>query len=99
MDCLHLLLIPKRIFFLIAFIMAACTMCVAQRAGGNDVAVAFYNCENFFDIADNPNKNDDDFTPAGKYHYTQKIYEQKLHNIATVIQAMDGPAIIGLAEV
>ena len=64
--------------------------------------MAFYNCENLFDPADNPAKDDDEFTPRGKYHYTQKIYEQKLHNIATVLQTMNsgaGPAIIGLAEV
>lgn len=72
----------------------------AQKEG--QVSVAFYNCENFFDTNDNPAKEDDDFTPNGKYRYTQKVYEQKLHNIATVIQAMpgsDGPAVIGMAEV
>lgn len=65
------------------------------------VAIAFYNCENFFDTIHNPAKEDQEFTPAGKYHYTQKIYEQKLHNIASVLQSMgdDGPAVIGLAEV
>jgi len=73
-----------------------------QKSNEHSIAVAFYNCENFFDPADNLAKDDEDFTPDGKYHYTQKIYEQKLHNIATVIQSMDGadgPAIIGLAEV
>ena len=68
----------------------------------NDIAIAFYNCENFFDTIHNPAKEDEEFTPEGKMHYTQKIYEQKQHNIATVIQSMggdDGPAIIGMAEV
>ncbi len=76
--------------------------CFAQKTGNHEISVAFYNCENFFDIVHNPGKEDEDFTPAGKYHYTQAIYEQKLHNIATVIQSMggdDGPAVIGLAEV
>jgi len=74
-------------------------------APGNDapqVGIAFYNCENLFDTIHNPNKDDVEFTPGGKYHYTQKIYEQKIHNIATVFQSMggdDGPAIIGMAEV
>jgi endonuclease/exonuclease/phosphatase family metal-dependent hydrolase len=67
--------------------------------------IAFYNCENLFDTVDNPNTNDDEFTPGGLYHYTQATYEQKLHNIATVLQSMgynNGqayPALIGLAEV
>lgn len=68
----------------------------------NKISVAFYNCENFFDTIHSPGKEDEEFTPIGKYHYTQKIYEQKLHNIATVIQNIagdDGPAIMGLAEV
>ncbi len=74
----------------------------AQKTDSHKITVAFYNCENFFDIVHNPVKEDEEFTPEGKYHYTQKIYEQKVHNIATVIQAMDGadgPAIVGLAEV
>ncbi len=38
---------------------------------GNGIAVCFYNCENFFDPVHNPAKEDDEFTPEGKYHYTQ----------------------------
>ncbi len=66
------------------------------------VLVAFYNCEQLFDTVHNPAVNDTEFTPAGRYHYTQKIYEQKLRNIATVIQSMGENAqlaMIGLAEV
>ncbi len=70
----------------------------------NSITIAFYNCENLFDINHEQGKEDSDFTPDGKYHYTQKIYEQKLHNIATVLQSMDNkkhqaPAIAGLAEI
>jgi len=69
------------------------------------MAVGFYNCENFFDAVHDTNKEDIPFTPNGEYHYTEEIYKQKVHNIATVIKAMgtdvtpDGPAIVGLAEV
>jgi endonuclease/exonuclease/phosphatase family metal-dependent hydrolase len=87
------------IFF---FLGAAGLPCSAQKSGSHNISVAFYNCENFFDIVRNPKKEDEEFTPAGKYHYTKAIYEQKLHNIATVIQSMggeDGPAVVGLAEV
>jgi len=73
-----------------------------QIPADHRVAVAFYNCENFFDTVHNPAKEDEEFTPDGKNHYTQRIYEQKLHNIATVIQNMggsEGPAILGMAEV
>lgn len=69
------------------------------------VAIASYNCENFFDTLDNPDKKDEDFTPNGQYHYNSEVYAQKLHNIATVIQKLgtdltpDGAAIVGLVEV
>ncbi len=66
------------------------------------IGVAFYNCENFFDTENNPLKDDDEFTPEGKYKYTERIYKQKLHNIARVVKDMGDPkglAIIGLAEV
>ena len=92
----------NKFFFLFSFTCLISFYGIAQKADDHKIAIAFYNCENFFDTADNPAKEDEEFTPGGKYHYTQKIYEQKVHNIATVIQAMggtDGPAVIGLAEV
>ncbi len=73
-----------------------------QTTDTNTIPIAFYNCENLFDTNNDPDVDDDDFTPTGKYHYTQKVYHQKLHNIATVIQSMangDGPTIMGMAEV
>ncbi len=69
-------------------------------------AVAFYNFENLFDTEDDPkNWGDDEFLPTGPYHYTEEIYHQKLHNLATVIRQLgtevtpDGPALIGTAEI
>ena len=69
-------------------------------------AVAFYNFENLFDTKDDlSNWGDDDFLPEGPYRYTDEVYHQKLHNIATVISQLgteftpDGPAIIGTAEI
>lgn len=91
----------KALLFFLFIVCVNCQGC-AQNNTSHDVAVAFYNCENFFDTVHNPDKHDEEFTPEGKYHYTTKIYEQKLHNIATVIQNMggeDGPAIVGMAEV
>jgi endonuclease/exonuclease/phosphatase family metal-dependent hydrolase len=69
------------------------------------LGVGFYNVENLFNPEDDPNKQDEDFTPKGKYQYTDEVYKQKLHNIATVLQQLgtdvspDGAAIIGMAEV
>ncbi|RYD57696.1 MAG: endonuclease/exonuclease/phosphatase [Sphingobacteriales bacterium] len=71
----------------------------------NLCAIAFYNAENFFDPADDPEKEDDDFTPTGANKYTKEVYKQKLQNISIVITRMgkdlvpEGAALIGLAEV
>lgn len=63
--------------------------------------VAFYNVENIFDIENDPNTNDDDFTPTGKLEWTEDRYRAKLSHIAEVMAKMnDGlPDIIGMCEV
>lgn len=71
--------------------------CTAQEKE-NNCAIAFYNVENLFDTKDDPKTADEEFTPKGAYRYTEKVYEQKLHNIATVIERLDA-VIVGLAEV
>lgn len=93
--------ILNKLLFVPVLLCIGIQACFAQVASEHHLGVAFYNCENFFDTQDNPAKQDDEFTPDGKYHYTQKIYEQKLHNIATVIKGMEenGAAIFGMAEV
>ncbi len=70
----------------------------------DDIAIAFYNCENLFGTQHKSGKSNPDFTPEGRFHYDDKTYKEKLHNIARVLYSMDedipsGPAIIGLAEV
>ncbi|MBN9483641.1 MAG: endonuclease/exonuclease/phosphatase [Bacteroidetes bacterium] len=67
--------------------------------------VAFYNVENLFDTEDDPETDDDEFTPNGPMRYTNEIYRKKLHNIATVLQVLgdkknkEGIALLGMAEV
>lgn len=77
----------------------------AQKKNYQVAAVAFYNFENLYDTKDDPKKADEEFTPNGANAYTEEIYKQKLHNLATVLQQLgtdvtpDGPAIIGTAEI
>lgn len=67
--------------------------------------VAFYNLENLYDTTNNPQVNDDDFTPSGSKHYTHSIYQDKLTRLASVISLLgtdysaDGPALLGVAEI
>ena len=92
------------ILYFVLFILVL-QSAVGQKKNYQIDAIAFYNLENFFDTLNDPNKNDDDFTPKGSYHYTTEIYQQKLHNLATVLSQIatdklpDGPAFFGVAEV
>jgi hypothetical protein len=77
----------------------------AQKKDYQINAVAFYNLENLFDTLNDPGKIDEEFTPSGSYHYTAAIYNQKLHNMATVLSQIatervaDGPSLVGVAEI
>lgn len=68
-------------------------------------AIGFYNFENLFDTEDDPAIFDEEFTPTGARTWTQKLYQQKLDNLAKVVSEMatdltpDGVSILGVAEV
>ncbi len=66
--------------------------------------IVFYNVENFFDTIDNPDTNDEEFTPKGKNKWTVSKYSKKLSNIEYVLSDIadvngDMPTLIGLAEI
>ncbi|TVQ89512.1 MAG: endonuclease/exonuclease/phosphatase family protein [Bacteroidetes bacterium] len=67
--------------------------------------MAYYNVENLFDTINDPDRNDDDFTPEGANRWTSERYYEKLDRLAEVISKLgtelnpDGPAVIGLGEV
>jgi len=64
--------------------------------------VLSYNVENFFDARHDTLKNDQDFLPDGKYHWTYTKMNRKAEQIAKVIANIGGwstPAVIGLCEV
>ncbi len=70
------------------------------------IAIAgFYNVENLFDTLNDPEKNDDDFTPTGASGYTGKVYRDKLSKLEEVLSQIgtdinpDGFAFLGLAEI
>ncbi len=65
---------------------------------------AFYNLDNLFDVFDDPDTLDDDFTPEGKRKWTYKRYKRKLAKITRIISelgkdvAHEPPLLVGLAE-
>lgn len=66
------------------------------------IRVVSYNVENLFDCNHDSLKNDYDFLPEGKYHWTPDKYKKKQGNIARVISSIGGwnpPALVGLVEI
>ena len=74
----------------------------AQKQGTDYIRLMFYNVENYFDTADDPTTNDNDFTPTGSMRWTQSRYIEKRNNIFRVITNVgewDSPALVGLCEI
>jgi len=67
------------------------------------ITVAFYNCENFFDTKDDPNKKDDEFLPESTLKWDETRFMNKLTKVAQVLDstvAGDGlPTLVGLVEI
>ena len=96
----------------IVFVIALWAGCGGTRAISDDgrtfegsdniVRVMFYNVENLFDTINDPEVNDDDFTPEGSYRWSGYRYYRKQQDLAKVIMNTGGwvmPTIIGLCEV
>lgn len=73
-----------------------CTMAQDQQY---TFTAAWWNVENLFDSRDDPHTNDDEFTPQGELHWTQRKMWDKLHGIYKTLVQMDLPDVVGLAEV
>ena len=76
-----------------------------QRNGpmpAEKIRVVFYNTENLFHPSDDPETDDESFTPKGDHHWTYTRYRKKINDISRCL-ALTGesgpPAIIGLAEI
>ena len=71
----------------------------------NIFTIGFYNLENLFDVKDDPNTLDDDFTAEGRKKWSKKRYRKKLFKLGKTIAKIGkkssgrGPIILGVAEV
>jgi predicted extracellular nuclease len=75
---------------------------VLSAIGQSSIQVAFWNVENLFDTTDAALIHDDDFTPAGKYEWTEERLVKKFQDVSKVIHDIDRAndlAILGLAEI
>ena len=79
----------------------AATTVVAQD---KPYMVAFWNFENLFDIYDDPETHDEEFTPEGVKKWNEVKYQKKLSNMERVIFDMaainkEYPIVIGVSEI
>ena len=94
----------RHTLILISFLFTV-TFVNAQKASYKVGLIGFYNLENLFDTINDPAINDEEFLPDGSYHYTGKVYLDKLDNLADVISKIgtdispDGLSMIGHAEI
>ena len=88
----------KKTLLLLALVVAS-TVAMAQKP----YMVAFYNLENLFDLYNDPDTHDDEFTPEGEKQWNQHKYDCKMANIERVLFDMaaiqkDYPIVIGVTE-
>lgn len=97
----------KQFFFVLICFFSLLTLTAnAQKTDAYQIgAIGFYNVENLFDIVDDEDVRDSEFTPEGAKNYTNEIYQDKLGKLARVISELatdktpDGVAILGVSEV
>ncbi len=62
------------------------------------LSIGFWNVENLFDLENDPNKNDDEFSIGGRKNMNQEIYDLKIKNCSEVLFDLNVD-ILGLCEV
>lgn len=89
-------------------LLAVVLLTVTAPAGAQKLrvaAVGFYNLENLFDTINQPDVNDEDFTPKGSYQYSPDRYIFKLNRLSEVISQVGrdvdpkGLMVIGVSEI
>ncbi|MEL6866858.1 MAG: endonuclease [Bacteroidota bacterium] len=92
-------------YWLLLCILLSQVACKTQQANSvqkspqENYRIAFYNVENLFDLKDNPQTLDEEFTPSGKKQWNPGRYQHKLDQLAKVLEGMQYPELLGLCEV
>ena len=82
----------------ILLIILATILIVSCDKSNDNLKIGFWNVENLFDLENNPNKNDDEFSLGGDKLVTQEILDMKLDHMVEVLSDLDVD-ILGLCEV
>lgn len=89
---------------IVAFLVVSCSLSVQAQQYKAGV-IAFYNLENLFDTINQPEVNDEEFTPTGANLYTPQVYMDKLGKLSDVLSLIgtditpDGFSVLGCAEI
>ena len=91
----------KKVLLLLSIMAFALSSATAQQ---KPHMVAFWNLENLFDIYDDPEIHDEEFTPNGVKQWNEIKYEKKLANLERVLFDIaavqkEYPIVIGVSEV
>lgn len=96
----------KSVFILIAFAFSInANKAFSQEKQYKIACIGFYNLENLYDTLNDPNKNDEEFTPEGTNKWSGDRYKKKLIALSEVISQIGseyvkgGPMIMGFSEV
>ena len=92
----------KRILFIVLILCNISATAQEKLTSDKSFTVMSYNVENLFDTINDPDKDDEDFLPAGKQQWTAEHYTKKLEQLSKVIAAPNAknlPVIIGLYEI
>ena len=90
----------KRMLLTLWVVLFSATVAMAEKP----YMVAFWNLENLFDIYDDPETHDDEFTPSGVKQWNEVKYAKKLANLERVLFDIaaiqrDYPIVIGVSEI
>lgn len=97
---------PKKIIISCIAVIILYTNAFAQSKDQYKVAcIGFYNLENFYDTINQPDVQDDEFTPGGAKNYTPAVYFDKIQQLTKVLSQIatdvspDGLSMFGCAEI
>ena len=75
------------------------TPLASQSQEFSTFTAAWWNVENLFDTRDDPETDDDEFTPQGERHWTRRRLSDKVNGIYKTLVQMNLPDVVGLGEV
>ena len=87
----------KKKFYCVIFI-TFCLLNFSCDKNFQPLLIGYWNVENLFDLINDPDTNDDEFSKGGRKNVTDKIYQLKLSHIVEALTDLNAD-VVGLSEV